>query len=89
MEGDKTLSAALKKRARGYTAKECVEEYAMVDGKLEVVKRKVVKKEIPPDVAAIKALLGGGAELASLTDEELNAERERLTNIWREKYGAD
>ena len=54
--GSKKVEDALLRRALGFTQEEIYSE-AVVDKKsgevLEVLKRKVVKKEIPPDVRAL------------------------------------
>lgn len=81
---------ALKKRAAGYTVKEVTEDYAVVDGELTLVKKKVSSHHVPPDIAAIKALSeidgeGVPAALESLTDEELEGERRRLIGELKDK----
>ncbi|MDE6029253.1 MAG: hypothetical protein K2F90_02900 [Clostridiales bacterium] len=73
---DEILDAVVK-RACGYEAKETVEEYAVVDGTLELVKRKVTTKDVPPDMTAAKMIIDGG-NASDLTDEQLEAERKRL-----------
>ncbi len=73
---DKIMDA-VKKRATGYSAVETVEEYAVVDGSLELVKKRVTTKDVPPDMTAAKLLLDG-EEASSLTDEQLEAEKIRL-----------
>ena len=73
---DEILDAVVK-RACGYEAKETVEEYAVVDGSLELVKRKVTTKDVPPDIAAAKMIIDGG-DVSDLSDEQLEQERKRL-----------
>lgn len=73
---DEILDAVVK-RACGYEVKETVEEYAVVDGSLELVKRKVTTKDVPPDMTAAKMIIDGGG-VSDLTDEQLEAERKRL-----------
>ena len=68
---------AVVKRACGYEAKEVVEEYAVVDGSLELVKRKITVKDVPPDISAAKLVMDGG-DLSDLSDEQLERERARL-----------
>lgn len=75
---DDILDAVLK-RACGYEAKETVEEYAVVDGAMELVKRKVTIKDVPPDMTAAKLIFDSG-DVSDLTDEQLEAERKRLLN---------
>ena len=52
------LKTALLKKALGYEAKETIEEYVSDDGEIRLSKRKVTKKNVPPDITAIKMLLG-------------------------------
>ncbi len=77
---EEKLNAALLKVALGYQVAEVVEEFAEVDGELKLTKRKRTKKDVPPDLKAVQLLLSGSAEtgLESLSDEELQAEKERL-----------
>ncbi|MCH5164807.1 MAG: hypothetical protein J1G01_00195 [Clostridiales bacterium] len=73
---DEILDAVLK-RACGYAAQEIVEEYAVVDGSLELVKRKVTIKDVPPDIAAAKFIFDSNG-VSDLTDEQLEKEKKRL-----------
>lgn len=68
---------AVRKRACGYEAEEVVEEYAVVDGALELVKKRITKKDIPPDISAAKLIMDSG-EISDLSDEQLEAEKNRL-----------
>ena len=58
------VKKALYKKAVGYDSEETVEEYSDSDGDLVLVKRKVTTKPVPPDITAIKLVLGldGGEE---------------------------
>lgn len=76
MDSDDILSAVVK-RARGYIAMETVEEYAVVDGSLELIKKRVTTKDVPPDMTAAKMLFDD-SDFSSMTDEMLEAERRRL-----------
>ncbi len=82
MTRDEILDAVLK-RACGYEAKETVEEYAVVDGALELVKRRVTTKDVPPDISAAKLIMDGGG-VSDMTDEELRAEKTRLLKQLKE-----
>lgn len=73
---DDILDAVLK-RACGYAAQETVEEYAVVDGSLELVKRRITIKDVPPDMTAAKMLFESN-DVNDLTDEQLEQERMRL-----------
>ncbi len=75
MDGE--IMDAVVKRACGYSAVETVEEYAVVDGALELVKKRVTTKDVPPDMAAAKMLIDGD-EIGALTDEQLETEKRRL-----------
>ena len=77
------VKTALLKKAMGYDASEITEEYSVGEnGEVTLSKRKVIKKNVPPDVAAIKYLLeceGSGVKsVDKMTEEELLAEKEKL-----------
>ena len=77
---EEKIGEALMKVALGYQIAEVTEEYAEVDGALKLTKRKKTKKDVPPDLKAVQMLLSAeaGKELSSMTDEELEEEREKL-----------
>ncbi len=76
MERDDIYGAVVK-RAVGYEARETVEEYAMVDGSLELVKKRITLKDVPPDMTAAKMLFDE-SDVSSMTDEQLQSEKLRL-----------
>lgn len=80
---EKRIRSALLKKALGYNFKEVTEEYVSGDnGEIMLNKKRVVVKNVPPDMAAIKYLLEEEVEpLSQLTDEQLFAEKERLTRL--------
>lgn len=83
---DGAVRNALIKKATGYISEETVTEYSFGDVIETPVKKKVTKKEVPPDITAIKMLLGESAEEISpdyrdMTDEELIAEKNRLIRL--------
>ncbi|MBQ9104418.1 MAG: hypothetical protein IJY57_04995 [Clostridia bacterium] len=80
------INRALMKKALGYTAEETVEEYSMKeDGEVLLSKKKVTKKNVPPDITALKILLESKEpELNEMTDEQLEQEKIRLLKILRE-----
>lgn len=82
----KKIRKALAKKAVGYDAKEIVEEYQDDEGTLKLTKKKVTKKHIPPDTAAAKIVLESidVKNVSDMTEEELNAEKERLINLLKE-----
>ena len=59
-----------------------VEEFAQVDGELKLIKKKVTRREIPPDIKAVKLLMDESCE--ELSDEELEAEKQKLIDILKE-----
>lgn len=81
------LVEVLLRKAKGYDSCETTEEFAAVDGEMTLVKRKVVTKAVPPDLAAIKVLIeidDGGRDVTKMTDEELRDEKMRLINLLKE-----
>ena len=51
------------------------------DGELKVLKKKVVTKNLPPDVSALKLLIdieGEEDDVLKMTTEELIAEKEKI-----------
>ncbi|HIU80366.1 MAG TPA: hypothetical protein IAC67_05560 [Candidatus Coproplasma excrementipullorum] len=85
MQKDDDLEQALKKCAVGFDTSETVEEFAVQDGELRLVKRKVTRRDIPPDIKAVKMLLDGRQDIGELSDEELAAEREKLLKMLKEE----
>ncbi len=73
---DKVREAILKV-ALGYSLEEVTEEFAASEGELKLVKRKETRKDVPPDLKAVKLLLEE-RDYAALSDEELERERQRL-----------
>ncbi|HIR67574.1 MAG TPA: hypothetical protein IAB94_05965 [Candidatus Coproplasma avicola] len=84
MDKNSDLENALKKCAVGFDTSETVEEFAVQDGELKLVKRKVTRRDIPPDIKAVKMLLDGRRD-GDLSDEELIAEREKLMKMLKEE----
>lgn len=73
---EENLREALYKCATGLSASETVEEFTLDEsGELKLVKRKVTKRDIPPDIKAVKLLID---ERGEPTDEELEEERKKL-----------
>ena len=85
---DKEILSGLLKRAKGYSYKEVQEEYAVKeDGEIALTKRKVTEKYCPPDSGALKTYmeLNGERKIEDYTDEELEAERQRLLTLFKEE----
>ena len=68
------------KKALGYDDTEVIEEYsAGEEGEIKLIKKKVTKKNVPPDLSALKMLLESqNPSVTQMTDEELLLEREKL-----------
>lgn len=79
----KRILAGVLKKATGYESVETQEEYALNDGDMVLVKRKITKKDVPPDLGAVKLLLED-MKPESVGMEELEEERKAL----REEYFA-
>lgn len=77
---EEEIKGALKKCAVGFGTSEVVEEFCMEDGELKLVKKKVTKKDIPPDIKAVKMLMDGSG-LSEISDEELEEEKSRLLKL--------
>ena len=75
---DDGVKKALVRCAVGFDTSEVVEEYTMADGELKLVKRKVTRRDVPPDIKAVKMLLDGEADIGSMSDEELEERRKKL-----------
>ena len=75
---DEGIKKALIKCAVGFDTSEIVEEYTVDEGELKLVKRKVTKRDVPPDIKAVKMLLDGEADASQMSDEELEERREKL-----------
>ena len=59
-----------------------MEEFAVDgDGELKLVKRKITRRDIPPDIKAVKMLM---EERGELSDEELEAEKAELLKLLNE-----
>ena len=90
---DKDISSesfkqALCKKALGFCVDEITEEYVSDDDSLKLTKRKIVSKQVPPDVSAIKTLLeisNFSDDVSNMTDEELLKEKERLLLLLKEE----
>lgn len=85
---DEEILSGLLKRAKGYSYKEVQEEYSVKDdGEIALTKRKVTEKYCPPDSGALKAYLelNGERKIEEYSDEELEAERQRLLAELKEK----
>ena len=82
---DKDIEKALIKKALGYTQEEMVEEYAKVDDDIVLSKMKITKKDVPPDMNAIKFLMTvkdiSNKDIKNMSLKELESEREKYKQI--------
>lgn len=77
------LAKSLLKKAMGYTVDEIIEEYVNEENQLKLIKKKVTKKHIPPDISAARALLekcfnSDFENLKEMSDEELNKMKQQI-----------
>ncbi len=86
LERSAEFKAALVKKALGYDATETVEEYSSGDdGEIKLTKKKVTKKNVPPDLSALKMLLEQDErEVCDMTDEQLDEEKNKLLDMLNE-----
>lgn len=86
-EINEQIEKALAKKAVGYNLDEVVEEYAVdEEGGVKLVKKKITKKYIPPDLSSAKVLLDKyrGVDISQMSDEELLKEKQRLLKELKE-----
>lgn len=82
IKGD-SIQSALIKKALGYDVTETIEEYVEnQEGEIKLSKKKITKKNVPPDVTAIKILLEENKlDVKNMSDEELESEKIRLLEL--------
>lgn len=80
------IKKAILKKAKGYDAKEVIEEYQGEEGNMVLTKKKITKKHYPPDTQAVKMLidLDDEMDIKNLSDEELKVEKIRLLKLLKE-----
>ena len=81
---DEGIKKALLKCAVGFDTSEVVEEYAVDGEELRLVKRKVTRRDVPPDIKAVKMLLDGDTGVENLSDEELEERRKKIIELLKE-----
>lgn len=87
MDKDGKIVKSIERRAKGYTVTEIAEEFALVDGQMTLVKRKVNKRDVPADVSAQKLYLELNGADDKLSAEEVKREKQRLLKLLEEEYG--
>ncbi len=92
MNEEGLIKKALLKKALGYSTREVVEEYVLdEDGVKRLAKKKITKKNVSPDIAAMRVLIERygeddyAAKLRSMTDKQLQEERDRLLKLLKEE----
>ncbi len=87
MEDMDRIRTALCRLAIGAQTKEVSEEYTATDDGLTLKSRKCVEKTLAPDLSAIKLLFSMNSldSIESMTDEELNIEKEKLLKLLQEE----
>lgn len=86
---DEQIKRAIMKVALGYSLEEVTEEYGVKDGELRLVKRRETKKDVPPDLKAVKLLIDE-KDYSLLSDEELEREKRRLlAQLGEQSHGKD
>ena len=86
---DEQIKRAIMKVALRYSLEEVTEEYGVEDGELRLVKRRETKKDVPPDLKAVKLLIDE-KDYSLLSDEELEREKQRLlAQLGEQSHGKD
>lgn len=80
---DIKIDRAIERLAEGFSSTEVTSEYALEDGELKLVKKREVKKDVPPDMKAIMFLIGE-ENLSLKSEEELIKEKNRLERLEKE-----
>ena len=74
---DEKIADAVRRVALGFRIEEVTEEYGVEDGELKLVKRKETRKDVPPDLKAVKILIED-TDYSALSVDELEREKIRL-----------
>lgn len=88
MNGSNGIREVLKKCAVGFDTQEVVEEFTVEDGELKLVKKKVTKRDIPPDIKAVKLLMDEDS-CHDLLDSQLEEERDQILKLLEEEDGTN
>lgn len=94
MNEEEQIKKALLCKALGYDTDEVVEEYALdEDGQEKLLKRKVTKKHICPDIAAMKVYIEkympAEMDVKAMSEQELLDEKAKLIKILKEEFDGD
>jgi len=77
---------AILKVAMGYSLEEVTEEYGVADGELKLLKRRETKKDVPPDLKAVKLLIEE-KDYSCMTDEEFQKVKAEINKPLEFKMG--
>ena len=89
---EQKLKKALMKKALGYQTREIVYEYSVgQNGEEQSNKKKVTKKQVPPDLSCLKLLLDDPLvpDFATLDDDDLERQRQKILQLIKEEENAD
>ena len=94
MDEEEQIKKALLRKALGYDADEVVEEYVLSEeGEERLLKKKVTKKHICPDITAMKVYfekyLPAEVDVSRMSEAELLEEKARLLKILKEELDGD
>lgn len=80
---DESVEREWRRRAKGYVSREVTSEFTPDEnGRLVETKRKIVRRRVPGDPAALKWLEENGeARAETLSDEELAREKRRYLQL--------
>ena len=67
-----------------YNVKEVIEEYTEIDGDMRLLKQKVIIKNVPPDITAVKMITNNTKEANKLRDVEFEEEKQKLLKILKD-----
>lgn len=67
-----------------YNVKEVIEEYTEVDGDMGLLRQKVIIKNVPPDITAVKMITNNTKEANKLRDDEFEEEKQKLLKILKD-----
>ena len=81
---DEKIADAVRRVALGFSLEEVTEEYGVEDGELKLIKRKETRKDVPPDLKAVKILMED-TDYSALSDEALEQEKTRLLKQLKEE----
>ena len=83
-EDNENIRKALSELAQGLVIEEVTEEYIINDeGRVELQKKKITKKKLPPDLDAYRILFGD-SNYSEMTDSELAKEKRRLLKLLKD-----